>query len=328
MAKTFVISDESLNEYGFWIKTSGIDLSLFRKNPIMLWMHNRAWRGEKNEVLPIGHWENIRVDGTRLLADAVFDQDDFSKQIETKVESGTLRMASAGIRPLEWSDDQVNIKAGQSRSTILKCYLREASIVDIGNNYNSVVLYDTEDKVINLAAPESLDLLNSINLNNQKIQNMKRVIKLVGLPENATEDEVVEKIDDLKAENVTLKAEKKNLQDKVKTFEDEARNKLAAEATALIDAAVKDGRIDASMKDQYTKLFAADHDSAKVVLAGIKKRENITSKLGDGGGQDQSLAAKSWDELDKSGKLGELKATDYDTWAKKFKERFGKEPKK
>ena len=49
--------------------TSGADLSVFENNPVMLLNHD-DWD------LPIGRWENIRIEGTRILADAVFDEDD------------------------------------------------------------------------------------------------------------------------------------------------------------------------------------------------------------------------------------------------------------
>src|SRR6185436_2088932 len=65
---TFVVSAQTLNGLGCIILTSGIDTESFIKNPIMCLNHNT------NCVL--GRWENLRVDGTELLADAVFDTED------------------------------------------------------------------------------------------------------------------------------------------------------------------------------------------------------------------------------------------------------------
>ena len=42
MAKRIVISDESVNCYGTWVKTEGADISQYERNPVLLWMH---WRG-------------------------------------------------------------------------------------------------------------------------------------------------------------------------------------------------------------------------------------------------------------------------------------------
>ena len=63
MNKTFVVSDESVNSYGYTILTAGIDLSRFEKNPIMLLQHD-----SKNII---GKWENVRIEDNKLLADAV-----------------------------------------------------------------------------------------------------------------------------------------------------------------------------------------------------------------------------------------------------------------
>lgn len=69
----FICSDETLNSYGFYVLTAGIDMRKFLQNPIMLWNHSRSY-GSKNDVLPIGRWENLKVEGGRLMADAVFDE--------------------------------------------------------------------------------------------------------------------------------------------------------------------------------------------------------------------------------------------------------------
>lgn len=42
MAKRIIISDESVNCYGTWVKTDGVDISQYERNPVLLWMH---WRG-------------------------------------------------------------------------------------------------------------------------------------------------------------------------------------------------------------------------------------------------------------------------------------------
>lgn len=67
--KTFVLHDETVNTYGFRMLTDGANLAEFRKNPVMLLDH-MDWK------LPIGRWENIRKEGGKILADAVFDMRD------------------------------------------------------------------------------------------------------------------------------------------------------------------------------------------------------------------------------------------------------------
>lgn len=127
--QTFIVSDESLNSYGMVIKTAGIDFTGFARNPVMYYMHDRT-------TGVIGRWENIRIDGSKLLMDAVFDDSsDLSRRIRQQVEQGFLRCASIGI-----SDPSVKDEDGVQ--TIVSCRLREVSIVDIPANSNAVKLYN------------------------------------------------------------------------------------------------------------------------------------------------------------------------------------------
>ena len=284
MAKTFVLHDESLNSYGFWMKTSGADLSQFEKNPIMLFNHNRTWRGTEDEVLPIGHWENIRIDGARVLADAVFDSDEFAQKIAQKVEKGTLRMASMGARVIEESEDPKYIKPGQRYATVLKWKAREASIVDIGANDNALALYDDQDNLIELSASG-----NDIPLKEIQIQNnteMKELKKLLKLSEKATEQELIDAISPILEENRTLKADlqaekdsKQELQDKLDGIEAADKEAKTKEAKTLIAAAIKDGRIDDDEEHTaeafWLRNFESDFEGTKAQLEKLPRKKNL-----------------------------------------------------
>jgi HK97 family phage prohead protease len=123
---SIVLSDESLNRYGFRVKTSGIELEAFRANPVMFYDH-RTW--EK----PVGRWENIRVEGDKLLADPVFDEnDEQGKDLKRKYDNGFLNAASVQFDVLETNN--TDVIAGQRRATVTKCDLMEVSIVGIPSN--------------------------------------------------------------------------------------------------------------------------------------------------------------------------------------------------
>ena len=125
---TFILSDESLNSYGFVVQTAGIDTAQFERNPVMLYMHDR-------ESGVVGRWENIRKEGNRLLADAVFDEStELGAKIKTQVANGFLRCVSIGI-------DNVTQEDLNNVQTVTKCRLIEASIVDIPSNANAVKLF-------------------------------------------------------------------------------------------------------------------------------------------------------------------------------------------
>lgn len=125
---TFILSDESLNSYGFVVQTAGIDTAQVERNPVMLYMHDR-------ESGVVGRWENIRKDGTKLIADAVFDEStELGAKIKKQVDNGFLRCVSIGI-------DNVTQEDLNNVQTVVKCRLIEASIVDIPSNANAVKLF-------------------------------------------------------------------------------------------------------------------------------------------------------------------------------------------
>ena len=136
---SFVLHDESINTQGFRMMTAGANLTEFRKNPVMLLMHD-------DYNLPIGRWENIRIEGNRILADPVFDEKDPKAfEVMGKVNRGFLRMASIGAwAPEETTDDPGLKLTGQLLPTVTKWTVREASIVTIGANHNAIAFYDRE----------------------------------------------------------------------------------------------------------------------------------------------------------------------------------------
>jgi hypothetical protein len=335
MAKTFVLSDENVNEFGFWLPTAGCDMSQFKRNPIMLWMHNRAYMGREDEVLPLGHWENIRIEGSQILADAIFDQDDeFAQKIESKVESNTLRMASVGIKPIVMSNDPKDLKPGQTYETPIKWKLREASIADIGANDNALALFDENDKLVILSSGNNVPLKK---LSEQKPNiPMKNIFKFLGLADNAPEAEVETKVQNLVDTNKTLsdkitalELEKTTLTTKLADIDKQKIEKQKADSILLVDSAVKDGRIEATQKETFLKLFAADFESASSTLAAMKAHTPVSREIGKGKERKENLqlADMSWDQLDKGNKLADLKLNDPELYKEKFEEKFGHAPK-
>lgn len=150
MPKEAIISTPRLNSYGARVLTEGIDLTQYQKNPVLLYMHRRG----RKEDMPIGIMENVRVEGDTLYGTPKFDDDtEDERNISKKWERGTLRMLSAGLDIMEWSEDPTLLVAGQTRPTVTKSKLIEVSVVDIGANDDAlqVGLYH-EGKLLTLAA--------------------------------------------------------------------------------------------------------------------------------------------------------------------------------
>lgn len=267
MAKEVIISTSGLNCYDGRVLTSGIDLTQFQKNPLLLWMHRRSF---DRDAMPIGRIDNLRTDGDRLIGTPVFDQnDEFAKKIESKWENGFLRMASAGIEIIETSDAPEHLLQGQTRRTITRCRLEEVSIVDMGGNDEALQLYDRSGKVLKLAAGEDNDALPLLapekkddpsgtapdgkdnNQTNKSTQSMnKEILQLLGLSETATEQEAVGALRLLKEKA-----------DKVETLQ-------LASITAVVDGAIAEKRITADKKEHFVNIGkAAGIDSLRTTLS-------------------------------------------------------------
>ncbi|MET4080091.1 hypothetical protein ABIB40_000031 [Pedobacter sp. UYP30] len=152
--KKFIIQTERVNSYGFRVLTAGVNIEQFKRNPLMLWMHRRPNGLDKNEVLPLGYWSDIEVRDSIIYGTPVFDDtDQFAMLIYNKVENGTIAMASAGLIPLEWSDDPDLQLPGQTSRTLVKSVIDECSLVDIGANPDAmaVALYNPHGNKINLS---------------------------------------------------------------------------------------------------------------------------------------------------------------------------------
>lgn len=88
----FVASTEGVARDGMVIAADGWDLANYEANPVILWAHDYGGR-----TLPIGRAEKVWVDGRKLMADVVFDQNDpFAVQVEQKYRNGFLSAVSVG----------------------------------------------------------------------------------------------------------------------------------------------------------------------------------------------------------------------------------------
>ena len=133
MGKRIRISSESLNCYGTWVQTGGVDLEQYRRNPVLLWMH---WRG-----MVVGCIKDLRVEGTDITGEPWFDEvREESRLCKKQWDKGTLRMCSPNFEILETSEEPGLLKPGQTRPTITKSKLVEVSMVDIGGNDDNTVI--------------------------------------------------------------------------------------------------------------------------------------------------------------------------------------------
>lgn len=327
---TFILHDDSVNTYGFRMLTAGANLDEFRRNPVMFLHHN-------DYDLPIGRWENIRVEGSQILADAVFDElDDQAMKVKGKVDRGFIRMASIGAwAPEEKTEDPAMMLPGQTGPTVTKWTVREASIVAIGANHNALRMYNrSTGELIDLSDTDAvLRLMDDLSIKNN--DNMSTLKTILNLQDNASDADIETAVQNLQQENESLKQTNATLEDENKRLKDEANNAEAqrqqaqkAEAVQLVDAAVRDGRLDASGKDAFIALFDADFERAKATLNAIPKVKSVVSQIEEQQVELKDFVSKSWNELDRAGLLPKLKDAAPEIYAQKFKAEFGVEPNK
>lgn len=93
-----IVSTATPDRYGDIVEVKGIDLTQYRANPVVLWMHKHA--------SPIARCVAIAVVNGRLEATAQFPaegEDEESDRIYRKIKSGIVNAVSIGFMPGEWS---------------------------------------------------------------------------------------------------------------------------------------------------------------------------------------------------------------------------------
>lgn len=314
MSKEAIISTPRLNSYGSRVLTEGIDLEQYSKNPILLYMHRR---GSRNDM-PIGIMENLRVEGDTLYGTPHFDEDtEEERNISKKWDRGTLRMLSAGLDVIEWSEDPALLVAGQTRPTVTKSKLIEVSVVDIGSNDDAlqVNLY-REGKLLTLAAGEENPDLPLLKVNeptllendNEPTTNKKRMEKILlklGLAPTATEDDAVAAISKLQDEHSSL-----NL----------------ARIGDAVESAIKEKRITPDKKDKYLNLGKQiGYDGLKELFADMPAAVKPLDLVKPTGGGASSTATLKW-ETASAAQLAELRENDREEYMRLYREHFGFEP--
>jgi hypothetical protein len=321
-AKDVIISSSSVNSYKMRVLTSGLDIAQYQRNPILLWQHNRPWRGTTDEVLPIGRMESVRVEGDNLMGTPVFDEgDDFAKKIKAKWEAGFLKMASVGIEILETSSDASLMLPGQLRPTVTKAKVREVSIVDIGANDDALALYH-DGKFVCLSDNGGGDLLDAIipkikTLTTKKNQmNMKTVALKLGLAESATEGDVLAAIGTLQSAAAT-----------VAKLQQEVEAQREAAIASEVDAALKLKKITADKRSHFISLGKTSgiellRATLECITPAVKPTDVIKLNGGAAAG-----GAKEYAKLSEvpPEEFAELKKNDKKTYRKLYKAEYGVE---
>ncbi|WP_410221931.1 peptidase [Pedobacter sp.] len=300
--KSFVLNDETqVNSYGFRVPNALIDLDRFKENAVLLYMHKR---GEVH-----GRWENIRIEGSLLLADPVFDEaDPDSAKIAGKVKRGFLKGASIY---LNFTNNTTFFEAPDKVLELHNSEAFEASVVDIPSNKKSVKLFadgkelnEKEIKGIMLSAP-SIHNKSETEDKNQKTEVMEKfkltapaiaVLVGAGLAAGETESEVNDAIIKLGAALTAEKTAHNLEKNQREALQKEINDSKAAALTALVDQAVTDGKILATAKESF---IALGHDAAKAIIDNLPGKVQLGSQVNNQAGGANPTDPKTLDEFEK-----------------------------
>lgn len=288
----FVLSDNTVNAYGFKVLTNGIDLSHMESNPVMLYGHNST------EHLPIGKWQNIRVEQEQLLGEPIFDEaDNFSLQVKGKVERGFLSSASIGF-------EIVDVQLVDEIPVVTQCILKEVSIVAVGANKNA--------RLVHLSDGDNEKIKQLLNYKNEP---MKEILTHFNLADNATALDVLPLIQEKEKRVIALEQE-------LSALKKEQADKLEVEKKAILNEALSEKKVSQKELSILEKLELAD---LQTLLAERKAPPTLMGQLSE---RVKNLETKKnewsfedWRKNDAKG-LEEMKLNDNNRYAQLFAEQY------
>lgn len=319
--RQYVLSDSSVNEYGFRLLTSGYEIDAFQKNPIGYYMHKR----EEGIVLK---WQDLRIEEDKVVGTPVINLSHVrGAQTCDEAENGFLNAASVGhIVVLEYSTDPETMLPGQTGPTITKWYNKECSLVDIPGNCNALTrLYDAQENEINLV---DLNITPPV-IRSLKQSTLKEICRSLNLADETEEQTVLGTIQDLVKqsecivqENIALRNDTITLQSQI----DEMNNmRTRYEVTVLLDRALEDKKVTVELRDKLSVDYAANPTALKSLLSAMPAYRSIAEHLKS---QPQSNIETQWqwDDYEKNdpagNKLKALRANDPDKYKQLFDEKF------
>lgn len=309
-----IINDEQIiNDRGYNILNAGLDRQRYDRNPVLFYQHDRE--------RVIGRCTNLRIEGGRLIGSFEFDEEDpVALEVKRKVDGGFLHGVSPGlyIKDMEMLEE---------RWSVTNWELIEVSIVTIPSNMGAVKLYGADGAELSAEEAtrhiESLCALPTDNTTNQS-NTMSKItptpettIALSAAAYTALKLDPNASIDALNKAIVALSAECDTLRTALETTR-------TAQRDALISEALTAGKITESNKQRFVELYDKDVQLCASILAEMPAPQSLSAQLRrTPSSSTAERFAGSWDDLDRDGKLADLKATDRELFNVKFRERFG-----
>lgn len=318
--RSYVLSDSSVNEYGFRLLTSGYQIESFRKNPIGYYMHRR----EDGIVLK---WDDLEIEGDKVVGTPVINlSHPRGEQTLDEAENGFLNAASVGhIVVLEYSTEKEQMLPGQTGPTITKWYNKECSLVDIPGNNNAVTrLYDANENELNLADFSSTantliipslhnDLCEALNIS---VETTTQEVLLAHVATLAHEHKRMTQ------ENTALREEQQMLATRLSEITTEHAQKDIA---SVLNRALEDRKITVELKERLERDYASNVPALKALIAAMPAYRTIAEQLPNKS-QTEGEANWGWDDYERhdptGNKLRNLRASDPTHYKELFDRKF------
>lgn len=319
--RRIILCTEGVNVYGYRVLVSGTDLTLFTKNPVMLWMHIRG--------KIIGKWKDVKIEDGKITAEPVFADTDEGRHYKKLYEDDMINMASIWVQPIEWSEEPKLRLEGQTMPTVTNWLLKEGSLVDIAGDTDAIKLVDGKNNEFKLS-----DFNKDSNFNQNT--DMKNLALFFKLSESANEQAILEQVQKLSSEHAGLTqklADKTQEVERLTTKKEELETKLTeqgkSEFKVLIDNPAL--KLTDKQKANYEKLFEKDPETATAVVKDLPSFKKL-SEVPEGGEHEEDESRKTWTLADYMAKDPEaaevMKLKDQPRYVKLFKAQYnGKEPK-
>jgi len=123
------------------------------------------------------------------------------------------------------------------------------------------------------------------NINNMNLEELKQRPQFKDCATEADVLQCIAHLEDRASVADGLEQENAQLRERVKTFEAAAEAHAAAERAALLDAAEKDGRIDASTRSIYDSMLKEHPEDGKTLLASLQPKKRVLDDIDDGSGR-------------------------------------------
>lgn len=226
---TAYISTNSVDRMGEVLDPAGVDLTNYKKNPVVLWAHDYS-------QLPIGKALWTKRDGEGVISKVKFASHAFAQDVFQLYKEGIMKAFSVGFIPKDWVEGK---SAKDPTRTYTKWEMLEYSAVPVPANPDAVSLAISKGLLKN----EELKALLVVKEDSAPLQEFNLEEPKDIIEETCKEIELDNQLDDLIAENklsnekiTALEKENAELKYKVFTLLTE-KQKALSEITA--DSVVK-----------------------------------------------------------------------------------------